>query len=46
MGVAMIAGALVGARFAIDKGVTYVRPLFLLVTLAMIGKQLWDMFLK
>ena len=46
MGVAMIAGALVGARFAINKGVTYVRPLFLMVTMAMIGKQLWDIAVK
>ena len=46
MGLAMIAGALVGARFAINKGVTYVRPLFLAITLVMIGKQLWDIILK
>jgi uncharacterized membrane protein YfcA len=40
MGAAMIAGAIVGSRVAIRKGVRYVRPLFIAVTVVMIGKQL------
>lgn len=43
MGVIMIFGAYCGARFAITKGVTYVRPLFIVVTTALIGKQLLDL---
>lgn len=46
MGVAMIAGAIVGSRLAIKSGVTYVRPLFIGVTSLLIGKQLWDLIMK
>lgn len=46
MAAAMIAGALVGTRLAIKKGAAYVRPLFLLVTTLLIGKQVYDIFLK
>ena len=44
MGAAMIVGAFVGTRFAINKGVSYIRPLYITVTVVMIGKQLWDIF--
>ncbi|CAM4327778.1 TSUP family transporter [Paenibacillus tarimensis] len=44
MGVAMIAGALVGSRLAIRKGSSYIRPLFIMVTILLIGKQAWDSF--
>ncbi|WP_139492243.1 TSUP family transporter [Brevibacillus dissolubilis] len=44
MGIAMIAGALVGSRIAIRKGTGYVRPLFIGVTMVLIGKQLWDIY--
>ncbi|WP_027417733.1 TSUP family transporter [Aneurinibacillus terranovensis] len=44
MGLAMILGALIGSRVAIYKGHTYVRPLFIIVTALLIGKQLWDAF--
>ena len=40
MGITMIFGAYCGARFAITKGVTYVRPMFIVVTTLLIGKQL------
>jgi uncharacterized protein len=43
MGIAMIAGAIVGSRVAIRKGATYVRPLFIAMSVLMIGKQLWDL---
>ncbi|MDF2924864.1 MAG: hypothetical protein K0R57_3778 [Paenibacillaceae bacterium] len=44
MGIAMIFGALAGSQFAIRKGSSYVKPLFLSVTLLLIGKQLWDLW--
>lgn len=43
MGPAMIVGALVGSQVAIRQGAKYVKPLFLLVTFLLIGKQLWDL---
>lgn len=43
MALAMIAGALIGSRVAIRKGAAYVKPLFILITALLIGKQLWDM---
>ncbi|TVY06855.1 sulfite exporter TauE/SafE family protein [Paenibacillus cremeus] len=45
MGLSMIAGALVGSQFAIRQGSKYVKPLFIGVTLLLIGKQLWDLFM-
>ncbi|MGG2065490.1 TSUP family transporter [Bacillus sp. S14(2024)] len=42
MGIAMILGALVGSNFAIKKGVSYVRILFIVVTLFLIGKNILD----
>lgn len=43
MGLAMICGAYCGAKLALSKGAAYVRPLFILVTTVLIGKQLWDL---
>jgi uncharacterized protein len=43
MGVAMIVGSLAGSQFAIKKGSTYVRPIFICVTVLLIGKQIWGM---
>ena len=43
MGISMIFGAYCGARFAITKGVAYVRPMFIVVTTMLIGKQLMDL---
>ena len=40
VGISMIIGAHCGAKFAISKGVTYVRPLFIIVTALLIGKQI------
>lgn len=42
MGFAMVVGAVVGSRIAISKGTSYIRPLFIGVTIVLIGKQLWD----
>ncbi|MBP2653742.1 MAG: hypothetical protein H6Q73_1311 [Firmicutes bacterium] len=42
MGIAMIIGAMAGSRMAITKGTAYVRPLFITISVTLIGKQLWD----
>ena len=44
MGLGMVAGAYCGARMAIAKGAAYVRPLFITVTIVLIGKQLLDLY--
>lgn len=44
MGLSMIAGALVGSQVAIKQGSRYVKPLFIIITSVLIGKQLWDLF--
>ena len=44
MGISMIVGAWFGARLAIKRGTSYVRPLFIVVTAVLIGKQLFDLF--
>ena len=46
MGVAMVAGAFFGSRMAIKKGASYVRPLYLLVTTLLIGKQVYEILFK
>ena len=46
MAVAMIVGAICGSRLAIQKGASYVRPLYLLVTTLLIGKQVYEILLK
>lgn len=46
MAPAMILGAYCGSRLAIKKGAAYVRPLFLVVTTLLIGKQVWEIFVK
>jgi uncharacterized membrane protein YfcA len=43
MGVGMVAGALLGSRVALTRGAAFVRPLFLIVTALLIGKQLWSL---
>ena len=43
VGVAMVFGAFAGTRLALKKGVSYVKPLFLIVTTILIGKQVWDL---
>jgi len=42
MGVAQIAGAFVGSRFALKKGSGYVRGLFIAVTVLLLAKNIWD----
>ena len=44
MGLAMIVGAYCGAKVALNKGASYVRPLFILMTTILIGKQLWTLW--
>ncbi|MEK5032395.1 TSUP family transporter [Paenibacillus sp. FSL R7-0302] len=42
LGIPMVIGAIVGSRMAIRKGAAYIRPLFITVTVILIGKQIWD----
>ncbi|WP_046176015.1 TSUP family transporter [Domibacillus indicus] len=44
MGGAMILGALAGSKFAILKGTSYVRLLFIVVTVSLIGKNIYDFY--
>ncbi len=44
MGVGMIFGAACGAKMAISKGAAYVRPLFIGMTIILIGKQIIELF--
>ncbi|MFT8319789.1 MAG: TSUP family transporter [Bacillus sp. (in: firmicutes)] len=44
MGIAMVAGALIGSRVAIKKGSSYVKVLFVLVSVVLIGKNIYDHF--
>ncbi len=46
MGVFMIFGAILGSHLAIRKGAAYVRPLYLVVTTILIGKQVYEILLK
>jgi uncharacterized membrane protein YfcA len=46
MAIGMIFGAIVGSRMAIKKGAAYVRPLYLLVTSVLIGKQVYEILFK
>lgn len=43
MGISMIVGAWCGARVALAKGVGYVRPLFIIMTAVLIGKQILEL---
>lgn len=42
MGIAQIAGGIVGSKFAIKKGSGYVRALFITVTCLLLAKNLYD----
>ncbi len=44
MGIAMIAGAYCGTKAALSRGAVYVKPLFVIMTISLIGKQVWDLF--
>lgn len=44
MGLSMIVGAWCGARMALRKGTGYVRPLFIVMTTVLIGKQVIDLW--
>ncbi|MDQ6600542.1 hypothetical protein E2K98_08335 [Bacillus salipaludis] len=45
MGIAQIAGSIVGSRFAIKRGSGYVRALFITVTFLLLAKNAYDYFL-
>ncbi|WP_196593321.1 TSUP family transporter [Pectinatus sottacetonis] len=44
MGLAVMAGAFCGARTALKHGAAYVKPLFVMMSVLLIGKQIWDLF--
>ncbi|MDQ0205162.1 TSUP family transporter [Pectinatus haikarae] len=44
MGLAMVIGAYCGTKAALSHGAAYVKPLFVLMTVLLIGKQVWDLF--
>ncbi|MFJ5789642.1 TSUP family transporter [Lysinibacillus sp. NPDC097162] len=44
MGIAQIFGAIVGTQFAIKKGSTFVRKLFIIVTMTLLIKNTYDYF--
>ena len=46
MAVSELIGARIGARLALRKGVGFIRILYLTVTVVLIGKQVYDVFLK
>ena len=46
MAIGMIFGAILGSRMAITKGAAYVRPLYLLVTSVLIGKQVYEILIR
>ena len=46
MGAGGDSGRRLGAKIAIQKGVGYIRTLYLVMTVLLIGKQVYDLFLK
>ncbi|MCM3389922.1 TSUP family transporter [Ureibacillus chungkukjangi] len=42
MGVSMIAGAFIGTKFALSKGTSFVRMLFIIMTVVLIIKNIYD----
>jgi uncharacterized membrane protein YfcA len=42
MGLALMAGAFLGARMAIQGGATVIRPVFILVVLALTARLVWQ----
>ncbi|KAA1038438.1 sulfite exporter TauE/SafE family protein [Macrococcus equipercicus] len=42
MGLSMVAGSFAGSQFALNKGVSYVKLLFIIVTVLLISKNAWD----
>ena len=46
MGFAMVIGAYFGSRMAIRHGASYVKPLYLIVTTLLIGKQVYELLFK
>ncbi len=46
MAIAMFIGGICGSRVAIKNGASYVRPLFLIVTTLLIGKQVYEILFK
>lgn len=46
MGIAQIIGAIIGTRFALKRGSSFVRKLFIIVTITLLIKNAYDFFSK
>lgn len=46
MALCEIIGAHLGAKIAISRGVGFIRTLYLIVTVLLIGKQVYEVFLR
>ena len=46
LGISMMFGAYAGTKFALNRGLKVIKPMYLCVTLTLISKQLYDIFLK
>lgn len=44
MGLSMIVGAFFGTKFALKKGTSFVRMLFIVMTIVLIMKNIYDYF--
>jgi len=44
MGLGQFAGARIGARLIISRGSRFIRPIFIIVVVAMSAKLLWQSF--
>ncbi len=44
MGLSMVAGAYFGTKMALSRGAACVKPIFIAITIVLIGKQVWDLF--
>ena len=46
MGISMMFGAYAGTKFALNRGLKVIKPMYLCVTITLISKQLYDIFWK
>lgn len=46
MGTSMMVGAYMGTKFALNRGLKVIKPMYLCVTITLISKQLYDIFCR
>lgn len=44
MAIGQIIGSIIGTRLAIAKGASWVRPIFIVISVTLIAKQIWTLF--